>query len=66
MLPTHFKDWLSNLTNNIHVEKLLWKVIEFENLSTQIRINLDLQTDHNNTLARVKRKAQTWNKLLEK
>ena len=66
MLPTHFKGWLSNLTNNIHVEKLLWKVIEFENLSTQIRINLDLQTDHNNTLARVKRKAQTWNKLLEK
>ena len=66
MLPAHFKDWHSNLTNNIHVEKLLWKVIEFENLSTQIRINLDVQTDHNKTLARVKRKAQTWNKLLEK
>ena len=26
------------------------KVIKFENLSIQIRINLDLQTDHNKTL----------------
>ena len=34
-------------------------VIEFVNLSTQIRINLDLQTDHNKILVRVKRKAQT-------
>ena len=40
----HFKDWHSNLINNIHVEKLLKKVIEFENLLIQIRINLDLQT----------------------
>ena len=32
----------SNLVNGIHVEKLLQKVMEFENLSTQIRINLDL------------------------
>ena len=48
MLPkrAHFKDWHSNLINDIHVEKLLWKVIEFVNLSTQIRIN----TDHNKTL----------------
>jgi len=36
------KDWQSNLINDIHVEKLRQKVIEFENLSTQIRINLDL------------------------
>ena len=37
----HFKDWRSNLindTDDIHVEKLLQKVIEFENMSTQIRI----------------------------
>ena len=34
------------------VEKLLKKVIEFENLSIlQIRINVDLQTDHNKTLS---------------
>ena len=32
----------SNSINNIHVEKLLEKVKEFENLSTQIWINLDL------------------------
>ena len=29
------------------------KVIEFENLSTQIRINLDIQTDHNKTLVTI-------------
>ena len=35
-----------------NVEKLLKKVIEFENLSIlQIRINVDLQTDHNKTLS---------------
>ena len=38
----HFKYWQSNLINDIHVEKLLQKVVEFENLSTNIRINLDL------------------------
>ena len=42
----HFKDWRSNLindTDDIHVEKLLQKVIEFENMSTQLRIlHLDL------------------------
>ena len=44
MVPkrAHFKDGHSNSINNIHVEKLLEKVIEFENLSTQIWINLDL------------------------
>ena len=61
-----FKDWHSNLINDIQVEKLLKRAIEFENLTIQVRINLDLQTDHNKTLARVKRKAQTCNKLLEK
>ena len=48
----HFKDWRSKLINELDVEKLLKKVIEFENLSIlQIRINLDLQTDHNKTLS---------------
>ena len=45
-----FKDWHSNLINDIQVEKLLKKVIEFESLMIQVRINLDLQTDHNKTL----------------
>ena len=45
-----FKDWHLNLINDIQVEKLLKRVIEFENLTLQIRINLDLQTDHNKTL----------------
>ena len=52
MVPkrARFKDWQSNLINDIQVEKLLKKVIEFESLMIQIRINLDLQTDHNKTL----------------
>ena len=52
MVPkrARFKDWHSNLINDIQVEKLLKRAIEFENLTTQVRINLDLQTDHNKTL----------------
>ena len=52
MVPkrARFKDWHSNLINDIQVEKLLKRAIEFENLTIQIRINLDLQTDHNKTL----------------
>ena len=44
MVPkrARFKEWHSNLINDIQVEKLLKKVIEFENLTIQIRINLDL------------------------
>ena len=33
--PAHFKD-----VNDVHAEKLLEKVIEFKNLSIQIRITL--------------------------
>ena len=52
MVPkrARFKDWHSNLINDIQVEKLLKRAIEFENLTIQVRINLDLQTDHNKTL----------------
>ena len=42
-------------------KKLIKKVIEFKNISIQIRINLDLQPNHNETLDTVKRQVQTWN-----
>ena len=45
------------------IKKLLKKVIEFKNISIQIRINLDLQPNHNEILGIVKRQVQTWNKL---
>ena len=45
------------------IKNYLKKVIEFKNISIQIRINLDLQPKHNETLGAVKRQVQTWNKL---
>ena len=55
-----FKDWHSNLINDIRVEKRLKKVIEFRD---KYGLTLIYKLIIKKLLARVKRQTQTWNKL---
>ena len=49
-LKTDNQTWLNRKLDDTLVDKPIKKIIALKNLLTHIRINLDLQTDHNKTL----------------